>query len=87
MSNKTAEQTDQGLDTQLTGMKGDGPSQIAVEDAADGGAVTQRRAAAKRVEFRTQLESLVRREDVPESLKDGVKTYFEVIHQAANEKQ
>ncbi|MFK5922606.1 MAG: hypothetical protein QM496_10535 [Verrucomicrobiota bacterium] len=76
------ENFDQGELTQLSGAKGSGPSQSTVESADDGSGVSSRRTAAKRREFKKQLESFVQREDVPDDVKEGVKQYFMQIHQA-----
>lgn len=67
--------------SQLSGQKGQGPSESTVESADDGDGVSSRRQAAAEREFRQQIESFVRREDVPDDVKDGVKVYFERIHQ------
>lgn len=73
---------DNGQTSQLRGQKGAGPSQSTVEDAADGSGVSNLRSNTKRqIEFSKQIESYVQREDVPDHVKEGVKTYFENIHQ------
>ncbi|MEM6853033.1 MAG: hypothetical protein AAF593_01360 [Planctomycetota bacterium] len=69
----------------ITGIKGSGPSQTTVEEASSGTGVSGRRATAAPAEYARQLESFVDRPDIPESLKTGVKTYFENLHQAPAE--
>ena len=81
LADRDPTQDPRGLDTRLFGQKGSGPSSVSVEDASSGSGVTSLTAAGKRSQFRKQVESLVRREDVPENLKDGVKNYFQSIHQ------
>ena len=84
-SNTRRQQIDELLDngqtTQLKGIKGAGPSLTTLEAAEEGSGVSSRQAAARERAFRRQYESFVAREDVPEQVKDGVKHYFEVIHQ------
>lgn len=75
------ELVDNGQTTQLKGTKGAGPSLTTVEAADDGSGVSTRRAAARTIAFERQLESFVAREDVPGAVKEGVKRYFENIHQ------
>ena len=81
MTNTTREQTDKTLATQVDPQMGQGPSQIAVEDAADGAGTASVSGRTRQWRFRAQVESLVRREDVPADVKDGVKNYFEIIHE------
>ena len=80
MDNSTSERTDQAQATQVNPLLGAGPSQIAIEDAESGTGTARVGRAARKELFRTQVEALVRREDVPADLKDGVKSYFEIIH-------
>ncbi|MDC0935514.1 hypothetical protein OAS39_04445 [Pirellulales bacterium] len=75
------ELVDNGQTTQLKGAKGAGPSLTTVEAAEDGSGVSTRRSVERTRQFRRQLESFVAREDIPEQLKEGVKRYFENIHQ------
>ena len=76
---------DNGQNTKLKGLKGEGPSLTKVESAEDGTGVSGRRGVATKREFKRQFESFVEREDVPEDLKTGVKNYFTKIHD--NEKE
>ncbi|MEM7387391.1 MAG: hypothetical protein AAF514_20830 [Verrucomicrobiota bacterium] len=76
---------DNGQNTRLKGLKGRGPSLSSVESAEDGTGVSRRKAAARERTFQRQVESFVEREDVPDEVKDGVKRYFENIHQGAAE--
>ncbi len=71
-----------GVLTQLRGQKRGGTSEIAVEEAATGDGVSRARARSREMAFKRQVESLVRREDVPETYKRGVRTYFETMHSA-----
>lgn len=74
---------DNGQTTQLKGRKGAGPSITSIESAETGtGSANRRQATATKQAFKHQLESFVRREDVPEAMKDGVKQYFQIIHDA-----
>lgn len=70
-----------GQTSQLQGIKGQGPSETTVEAADDGDGVSSRRQSSGEREFRQQVESFVLREDVPDDVKEGVKVYFERIHQ------
>ncbi|MDF1751321.1 MAG: hypothetical protein P1U89_00950 [Verrucomicrobiales bacterium] len=74
--------TDNGNTTQLKGIQGSGPSQSTIESAEEGSGVSSRRTANRQLEFSRQVESFVQREDVPEDVKQGVKNYFENIHQS-----
>lgn len=72
---------DNGQTEVLKGIKGDGPSQKTVE-AADDGTGTASQSGSERVRtYQKQYESFVSREDVPEEVKTGVKSYFQAIHQ------
>lgn len=62
---------------QLKGLHGDGPSLSSIEDAESGSGVSGRKGETKQREFARQVESFVQRDDVPESLKLGVRNYFE----------
>ncbi len=65
----------------ITGQKGAGPSETIVEDAASGTGVSGRRTGpAPTADHARQLESFVERPDVPDAMKQGVKTYFETLH-------
>ena len=72
---------DNGQNTSLKGIKGQGPSLTRVETAQDGTGVSHRRAEVKQREFQRQYESFVSREDVPEDVKAAVRTYFNTIHE------
>jgi len=67
---------------QLKGQHGTGPSLSAVEESESGTGVSGRRGEAKQREFARQVESFVQRDDVPESLKLGVRNYFENLQSA-----
>ncbi|MEQ8847948.1 hypothetical protein [Botrimarina sp.] len=68
---------------QLSGIKGDGPSQKSVESADEGSGVSGRTAVSRERRFRRSVESFVSREDVPAGVRQGVKRYFESIHDIA----
>lgn len=70
---------------QLQGQHGDGPSLSAVEDSESGTGVSTRRGSAKERDFTRQMESFVQRDDIPESLKLGVRNYFENLQAATKE--
>lgn len=76
------ENIDNGQNTKLKGLKGNGPSLTQVQAADDGDGTATRRAEAKQRDFKRQFESFVDREDIPEDLKNGVKEYFTNIHRA-----
>jgi len=72
--------------TQLKGqMNQDGPSTNSLESASSGSGIAGRSAVDRERDFRRQLESLVRRDDIPEELKLGVREYFERIHENDSE--
>ncbi len=73
---------DNGQTTALKGIKGDGPSVTTVESADDGSGTSSAAATARPRDFRRQFESFVAREDVPDDVRDGVREYFENIHEA-----
>jgi hypothetical protein len=74
-----------GALAELKGQHGEGPSLSAVEDAEAGTGVSSRKGSAKERDFNRQMESFVERNDVPESLKLGVRNYFENLQSAAKE--
>jgi hypothetical protein len=59
----------------------EGPSSSTVESAASGSGIAGRANVAKQREFKQQLEALVHRDDIPETLKLGVREYFEKVHE------
>ncbi len=74
--------TDNGNKVEIKGNpSGDGPSSSSVESAESGSGIAGRANVAKQREFKQQLESLVHRDDIPESLKLGVREYFETVHE------
>ncbi|MFD0895383.1 hypothetical protein KBB96_20400 [Luteolibacter ambystomatis] len=68
--------------TELKGQHGEGPSLSSVEEADSGAGVSGRRGDIRQREFARQTESFVQRDDVPESLKLGVRNYFENLQSA-----
>lgn len=81
----TQETREDGQLTRLRGQQGEGPALTTVEDADSGTGVSTRGTASVNVEFERQLESFVQREDVPRAVRDGVKHYFENIHDGVDE--
>jgi len=79
--NQRDELLDNGQTTALKGIKGHGPSITTVEEANEGSGVSSRRATERARKFERQYESFVAREDIPDEVKEGVKQYFQVIHQ------
>lgn len=69
-----------GAQTGVRLLKGSGPSAVQIQDAESGSGVSRVGVAERKRRFKYQVEGLVRREDVPEPLKAGVKKYFEDIH-------
>lgn len=70
---------------QLKGQHGKGPSNSAIEEAESGSGVSSRKGTAKERDFNRQIESFVQRDDVPESLKLGVRNYFQNLQSARAE--
>lgn len=64
----------------LKGIKGEGPSLTQVQSADSGTGTSTRNGEATERQFSRQFESFVQREDIPESLKSGVREYFLQIH-------
>lgn len=70
---------------ELKGQHGEGPSLSAVEESESGTGVSSRKGTAKERDLARQMESFVQRNDVPESLKLGVRNYFENLQSATKE--
>lgn len=71
-----------GYETQLQGEKGDGPSQVEVQNSETGtGVGSGGKARQKSVDFEKQMESFIDRTDVPHEMKNGVKEYFKIVHE------
>lgn len=64
----------------LKGIKGQGPSVNTTEAASDGSGSSSDSKARLIEQYKHQAESFIRREDVSEAVKSGVKEYFENIH-------
>lgn len=64
----------------LKGIKSQGPSINTTEAASDGSGSSSGSNAHLIQQYRRQAESFIRREDVSETVKSGVKEYFERIH-------
>ncbi len=69
----------------LTGKKGEGPSRSTIEEANSGSGASGRSTEEKQREFRRQAEALVQRDDVPDELKQGIREYFERVHEIPEE--
>lgn len=84
--NERDELADNGNRVEVKGQtNAEGPSTNSVESAESGSGVSGRAGVAKDREFRQQFESMVRRDDIPESLKLGVREYFERVHETQGE--
>jgi uncharacterized membrane protein YgcG len=64
----------------LKGIKGQGSSVNTTEAASDGSGSSSGSKARLIEQYKYQAESFIRREDVSEAIKSGVKEYFENIH-------
>ncbi len=64
----------------LKGVKGKGPSVNTTEIASDGSGSSSSSKSRLIKQYQHQAESFIRREDVSEAVKSGVKEYFESIH-------
>lgn len=64
----------------LKGIKGQGPSVNTTEAATNGSGSSSGSKARLIEQYKHQAESFIRREDVSEAVKSGVKEYFENIH-------
>ncbi|MBN8456681.1 MAG: hypothetical protein J0M04_02370 [Verrucomicrobia bacterium] len=84
--NERDEARDNNNMTKLEGNLGQGESQSSVESAESGTGVSGRGQSARERDFRKQTESLVHRDDVPEELKQGIREYFERIHNIPEDK-
>jgi len=69
-----------GQKTQVQGMHGTGASMTSTEESSSGSGSSAGTLEREEQEYMRQVESFIRREDVPESVKAGVKAYFENIH-------
>ena len=70
----------EGQKSMLQGTKGTGSSTKTTETASDGSGSSGAGEARLIEQYQRQAESFVRREDVSEAVKSGVKAYFENIH-------
>jgi hypothetical protein len=68
----------------LKGIQGQGPSVNTTEAATDGSGSRLGSTGMALQQYRHQAEAFVRREDVSEAVKSGVKAYFENIHKDAS---
>jgi hypothetical protein len=71
---------------ELKGTHGEGPALSAIEDAESGSGTSSRRGTAQQRNFARQTESFVQRNDIPESLKLGVRNYFENLQSTTQER-
>ena len=68
----------------MEGIKGQGPSDVTTEEANSGTGSTSGGVAKRKLQYRKQAEAYIQRQDVPSEVKQGVKHYFENIHQLEN---
>ena len=66
--------------TQVQGIQGTGSSLTSTQEAGSGSGSAVGTLEREHEDYMRQVESFVRREDVPEAVKAGVKAYFENIH-------
>jgi len=84
--NEREELKDNGNRVEVKGQdNSEGPSTNSVETAESGSGVAGRASVAKERQFKQQYESMVRRDDIPESLKLGIREYFETVHETQPE--
>ena len=79
--------TDNGQFSQIKGEKGEGKSLVAVEAAESGTGRSKIQGKSNKKDFKTQTESFMNREDIPDDLKGGVKNYFNSIHNIEDKKK
>lgn len=65
----------------ISGRQGSGASQKKIESAASGSAISKRVRRQANNEFNYKMEEFIKRNDVPDAMKDGVKTYFSDLHE------
>ncbi len=70
-----------GALNKIKGQQGSGPSQKNIENATSGSAISKRVVKQARNEFNYKMEEFIKRNDVPDEMKDGVKRYFSNLHQ------
>lgn len=71
----------EGQDTQLNGIKGAGESTKSISDATTGSGVASKSISeSKNNNYKYRVEAFIERDDVPETMKNGVKKYFTTIH-------
>ncbi len=75
-----------GYISNIQGKKGLGPSEAQTEDAVSGSGASRLKKTKAGSDYKIQVESFVKRDDIPESMKSGVKTYFSIIHKLPNHK-
>ena len=83
-SNEKTPDNDNGNITMLEGIKGEGSSDVTTEEANSGTGSASNAAAKRQLKYRKQAEAYIQRQDVPSEVKQGVKHYFENIHQTEN---
>ena len=79
-SNEKTPENDNGNLTSIEGIKGHGPSEVTVEEANSGTGSASGAAAKRQLQYKKQAEAYIQRQDVPPEVKEGVKHYFENIH-------
>lgn len=68
--------------TKITGQQGRGISQKTIANATSGSGVSRRVNRQIKAKFSYQMEAFIKRNDVPEAMKAGVKRYFSDLHEA-----
>jgi len=70
-----------GALNKISGQQGNGPSRKNIENATSGSAISKRVIKQTSNEFNYKMEEFIKRNDVPDEMKDGVKHYFSDLHQ------
>jgi hypothetical protein len=81
-TDKKTPDSDNGNIQSMEGIKGQGPSDVTTEEANSGTGSVSGAVAKRKLQYRKQAEAYIQRQDVPSEVKQGVKHYFENIHQA-----
>jgi tetratricopeptide (TPR) repeat protein len=66
--------------SKISGQQGSGASRKKIESAASGSAVSRRVGKQTSDDFKYKVEEFIKRNDVPEGMKEGVKQYFNDLH-------
>jgi tetratricopeptide (TPR) repeat protein len=77
----TDEGSRRGKTVKITGQKGTGASRKNIEKASSGSALSKRVIKKTSNDFSYKMEEFIKRNDVPDEMKDGVKRYFNDLHE------